>query len=449
MKKFFTAPGTVILLLGLFLAVCLCGVLIPQVSNSPASYFASWQVNSPYSYQLVVLLQMNRIFTSYWFLLLVLFLLLSISISLHGQFKKARAAFAAKPSGNLTPQVTLRTGQFTADALIAAWARKGYKTKKWKKDSMVLLNFYRNRRNVWGSFTFHSGILIIVVASLLTFAFQKQGFIQLIEGDTFFGRETDFLSTSKGILAGAFEPAFEIHLNKFLHSYWDTGELKKVKSELTIDRQGSAVPASLVRGQSLSVDGVAIYQSAHFGYAVKISLLTDKPGEEAIPTYFSLDMAPAGKPLEGSSDFPTTNYRLDMKFFPDHDGPSPYPVNPSLQVKFLKGEREIGSAVMKPGDEALVEESRFRFEEIRPWSGLILTGNRFIPLVYTGFLINAAGIFMMFLFFPQEILVSAAPEKEGFFTLAVAVKTKMGSKILLDDTVETLHELLGPETVKG
>jgi len=436
-------------LLGLFLAVCLCGVLIPQVSNSSASTFASWQAKSPYSYQLVVLLQLNRIFTSYWFLLLVVFLLLAIGISLHGQFKKACSAFNTKPSGKFTPQLTLRAGQFPADALRAAWAKKGYKTEEWNNGSALLLNFYRNRRNVWGSFTFHSGILVIAVASLLTFAYQKQGFVQLIEGDTFSGREAGFLSASKGILAGVFEPAFEIHLNKFSHSYWDTGELKEVKSELTIDRQGSAFQASLVRGQSLSVYGVDIYQSANFGYAVKISLLTDKPGEEAVPTYFSLDMAPAGKPLVGKSDFPTTDYLLDMNFFPDRNGRSLYPVNPFLQVRFLTGEREVGSAVLKPGEEVLVEKSRFRFEEIRPWSGLILTENRFIPLVYGGFLINALGVFMIFLFVPQEIYISAAAEKDGIFTVAVAVRTKVGRKILLDDTIEALHKLLDSETVRG
>jgi cytochrome c biogenesis protein ResB len=423
--------------------------MIPQISSSSASSFTSWQAKSSYSYQLVTLLQLNRIFTSYWFLLLVLFLLFAISISLHGQFKKARSLFNAKPSGKFSPQVVLKAGQFPTDTLRATWARKGFKTEGWKNGSMVLLNFSKYRRNVWGSFIFHGGILVIISASLLTFAYQKDGFVQLIEGDTFSGQEAGFLSTSKGILAGVFEPEFEIHLNKFSHSFWDTGELKEVKSDVTIDRRGVLLNTNLLRGQSLSVNGVNIYQSANVGYTLKISLLAGERGEQAVPTYFSLDMAPAGKPLMGKSDFPTTDYLLDINFFPDSQGRSSYLVDPSLQVRFLKGEREVGRAELKPGDEVLVEKSRFRFEEIRPWSGLILTGNRFMPLVYAGFLINAAGIFMMFLFNPQEILVSAVAEEEGFFSVAVAVRTRMGSKILLDDTVEALRELLGRESGKG
>ena len=439
-----------IFLLCLFLAACLGGVLIPQAGSYGAPSLASWQAKSPYSYYIVSSLQLNRLFTSSWFLLLVLLLLLSLSCSLHSQFKKARLAFQTKPAGKFDPQATLRSGQFPAAVLAALWAKKGFKVEEGKNGGMVLLNFSRNRWNVWGSFIFHGGLLVIMIASLLSFAYGRQGFVQLIEGDTFSGREADFLSTSKGILAAGFEPAFEIHLDKFFHSYWDTGELKELKSDVTIDRQGSSVRRSLLRGQSLSFEGISIYQSANFGYTVKVSLLTGKPGEAAaIPTYFSLDMAPPGKPLVGKSDFPMTNYLLDINFFPDHQGRSIYPVNPFLQIRFLEGEREIGRAGLKLGDEARVGGSRFRFDEIRPWSGLILTGNRFMPLVYAGFLINALGLGLMFFFVPREILISAAPEKEGIFHIGVAVRTRMGSKILLDDTMAVLHELLGGETVKG
>jgi cytochrome c biogenesis protein ResB len=160
-------------------------------------------------------------------------------------------------------------------------------------------------------------------------------------------------------------------------------------------------------------------------------------------------MAPAGKPLQGTSDFPTTGYVLDMTFFPDRGGRSPYPVNPSLDVRFLKGKREVARAALKPGEDTLVGRDRFRFEEVRTWSGLILAENRFIPLVYAGFLMSTAGLFMMFFFVPQEILVSRTVEKDGTLTIAVAVKTRMGNHALSADVVEHIKESLGREETKG
>ena len=448
-NRFFASPKTIILLLSLFLAACLAGVLIPQTTSSTPAYFAAWQAKSPYSYYLVKSLQLDRVFTSCWFLFLIFFLLPAVGFSVHGQFRKALLASNAKPSFKFTPQAVFKTDISPAAALGNVLGKKRFQAQERREGSTLLLNFSRNRQNVWGSFIFHSGILLIILAALLTFSCQKRGFVQLIEGDTFLGREEGFLSSSKGILAGRFDPAFAIRLERFSHTYWDTGELKEVQSDITIDRPGLPFRTSLRRGTPLSIDGVALYQSADFGYTLKISYIPGGKTGDVIPTYFSLDMAPAGKALKGTSDFPTTDYILDMTFFPDRGGRSPYPVNPYLEVRFMRGEREVGRAALKPGEEALVDGSRFRFEEVRNWSGLILTENRFIALVYGGFLMNALGLFMMFFFVPQEILVSRTAEKDGGFSVAVAVKTKMGSRALLADIVERIKESLGTEATKG
>ncbi len=363
--------------------------------------------------------------------------------------RKALLAFNAEASFKFIPQTVIKTDMFPAAALEDALGKKRFQAQKHQEGSVLSLHFFRNRRNVWGSFIFHSGILVIIIAALLTFACQKRGFVQIIEGDTFPGREEGFLSTGNGLLAGRFDPAFEIHLKQFFHSYWDTGELKEVKSDVIIDRRGLPFETSLIRGTSLTVDGVAIYQSANFGYTLKMSLLTEEHGAATIPTYFSLDMAPDGKPLTGKSDFPDTNYILEMTFFPDRDRRSPYPVNPYLEVRFTKEEREVGRATLKPGEEVLVDGSRFRFEEVRNWSGLILTENRFIPLIYAGFLMSTAGLFMMFFFVPQEIFVSATGGKNGDFSIAIAVKTRMGGNALLADTIGILQESLAGGTKKG
>lgn len=223
--------------------------------------------------------------------------------------------------------------------------------------------------------------------------------------------------------------------------------MKELKSDVIIERRGLSVKKSLTRGKSIDIGGVSVSQSAHFGYTLKISLSTG--GTEGLPTYFSLDMAPAGRPLAGRSDFPTTDYILEMAFTPDRSGRSPYPLDPSLHLRFMTGEKEAGRAVLKPGEEALVGESRFRFEEIRNWSGLRLTENSFTSLVYGGFLLNTIGIFIIFLFPPQEVLVSVTKGAEGIFVVGVSVKARTGKNILLADAVGMVKGLPGGSPGKG
>ncbi len=441
-KKILTAPKTVILLLCLLLIACLAGALIPQSANTPSSFFEAWRMEHPVSFQLAVWFQLNRIFSSFWFLLLVLLMLFSITLSLQGQFRKAwRACAAAPPLFPLTPEVVFPTDAFDAAALRKRFAKRGFQKETHHQENAEGLIFFKNRRNVWGGVIFHGGMLLLILAALLTVAFQKRGFVQLIEGDSFSGRQEDFLSCENGIFSGRFDPGFGIQLEKLSHSYWDTGELKELKSDVIIERRGLSVKKSLTRGKSIDIGGVSVSQSAHFGYTLKISLSTE--GTEGLPTYFSLDMAPAGRPLTGRSDFPTTDYILEMAFTPDRSGRSPYPLDPSLQLRFMTGEKEAGRAVLKPGEEALVGESRFRFEEIRNWSGLRLTENRFVILIYGGLLLNVLGVFMIFFFAPQEILVSATKGENGIFIVAVAVKTKAGNKILLADAVGMVKGLPG------
>ncbi|MHB8091947.1 MAG: cytochrome c biogenesis protein ResB [Syntrophales bacterium] len=447
-KKFFTAPKTVILLLCLLLIACLAGALIPQSANTPSSFFEAWRMEHPVSFHLAIWFQLNRVFSSFWFLLLVLLMFFSITLSLQGQFRKAwRACAAAPPLFPLTPEVVFQTDAFDAAALRKRFAKRGFQRETHHQENAEGLIFFKNRRNVWGGVIFHGGMLLLILAALLTVAFQKRGFVQLIEGDSFSGRQEDFLSCENGIFSGRFDPGFGIQLEKLSHSYWDTGELKELKSDVIIERRGLSVKKSLTRGESFDIGDVSISQSPHFGYTLKISLSTK--GAEGLPTYFSLDMAPAGRPLTGRSDFPTTDYVLEMAFTPDRSGRSPYPLDPSLQLRFMTGEKEAGRAVLKPGEEALVGESRFRFEEIRNWSGLRLTENSFTSLVYGGFLLNTIGILIIFLFPPQEVLVSATKGGEGIFVVGVSVKARTGKNILLADAVGMVKGLPGGSPGKG
>ena len=101
------------------LLACLVGVLIPQTAYFNSQFFLNWQHESPLTFWVVDVFGFNRVFSTIWFLVLVLILILLLGYTLLRQSK----------------------------ALL----------KKRK----------RNRRK-WGSFLFHLGLFTISCASIYT-----------------------------------------------------------------------------------------------------------------------------------------------------------------------------------------------------------------------------------------------------------------------------------------
>jgi hypothetical protein len=372
---------------------------------SPASFMA-WQAKSPYLYAIVDTLGWNRVFTSLWFIALVFLLSAALSITCRQQFAKAYALFRCEPPP-WAPDIVVNVPSSFPPALEEIVRKKGFVMTMRGEGEDGFSLWLKYRWGVWGSFILHAGLLIIILGSLYAFAFQKWGFVQLIEGDTFSGRGADFISQSRGVLAGPFEPGFQLHLKKFSHDYWDTGELKELRSEVVISEGTTERHLPVVKGGPVAAGHVKIYQSGYFGYTVKLSLMEEE--KEAVPSYFSLDMTEK----VGRTDFPTTTYICDFSLRPDQKGHSLYPRDPLLQVRFLKNDREIHNAVLALGEETIVEGKRFRFVEIRNWSGFFFTENRLLPLVYVGFFLSIAGIFVVYLLAPQAISLLREGDRRG------------------------------------
>jgi cytochrome c biogenesis protein len=409
--------------------------MIPQAGMYSQASFSAWQSKSPHLYAIADSLRLNRVFSSYWFLALVLLLSSALSITCRQQFGKALALFR-RPPYPLAPDMVVNIPPSFLPALEETVRKKGFVLTMRGEGEEVSSLWSKHQWGVWGSFILHVGLLIIILGSLYTFAFQKWGFVQLIEGDTFSGRGADFISQSRGVLADPFEPGFQLHLKKFTHDYWDTGELKELRSEVVISEGTAERHLPVIKGEPVAANRVKIYQSGYFGYTVKLSLMEGE--KEAVPSYFSLDMTMKGKPLVGRSDFPTTAYICDFSLRPDQTGNSLYPRDPLLQVRFFKDGREIHKAVFALGEETIVEGKRFRFVEIRNWSGFFLTENRMLLLVYIGFFLSMAGIFVVYLFSPQAVYLSFAKGNDGALILSATVSCRRGKSLLLEELREAI-----------
>lgn len=405
-KKFLISPKTVISLLIIILIACVAGSLIPQVTDKSPSYFEMWKEKNIYTYRLVNRLQLNRVYTSFWFLSAIFLVMVSLGYSIYLQVRKN-----LKQPAERRTQITEKTDLTNKDsARIKEVLKKRHYRERNTSNSGQQLIFTKNSIGRWGSVIFHAGLLLVIVSALISLAFQKRGFVQLIEGETFDGRDYDFLVKDMGIFAKDLSAGFKTQLSGFTHTYWNNNQVRFVESSLTIINDEKTSRHMLSVNNPLVVKGIKIYQSLDYGYA--LSFILKKTSGEDIITRFTLDRpADVKNPALGKSDFPTTGYLFEMKFYPDITKPSFYPAKPILYLTVYKNRSAdpsqiIFNGLLLPGNAVKLNGDVLYFTDIRSWSGLIFAENPGMFITYAGFISGITGVVIIFLIPYKELHLS-------------------------------------------
>ncbi len=462
-----TRPKFVITLIVLTFIAALLGAFIPQVSDKSPFYFEEWKLKSPQTFYIVNLLQLNRIYTSVWFLSLVFIIMLSLGYSLYSQVRRnlKRKDFAPPVAADWDSidtktvieqeslirfmrkkryklvhdkKMSLR-GAKTPSPVIASKAKQsdtkchyeqsevissleiasGYRPRNdlsgriatpfglAMTDSGRTFVFSKNYINRWGGVIFHSGLFLIIVAALIGLAFQKRGFVQVMEGEVFSGMHDDFLVKELGVFQKSFDVGFKTQLYKFNHEYWETGQIKDISSSVNIiDKDGRVREKTVGVNSPVKYEGINIYQSFDYGYALTF-VLKSPDGSETV-THFLLDRPDRRtKPFVGKTDFPQTPYIFRMKFYSDISMNSFYLGKPILYLQVLKGmNNPVFEGLVIPGNVMNIEGNLVRFHSISHWSGLIYVKGVDMSIAYIGFLISCIGASIIFLLPYKEICMS-------------------------------------------
>ncbi|MBI4697520.1 MAG: cytochrome c biogenesis protein ResB [Nitrospirae bacterium] len=401
-KQFLISPKTTIVLILIVLIACVTGFFVPQITDKSPSFFELWKERSPYIFRIVDRLQLDRVYTSCWFLCLVVLIIASLGYSLYIQVKR----IVKQGTKNRTQNSELRD-QITDND------RDRIRTvfKKWRYHEHISANnkqqlvFLRNSIGKWGGIIFHLGLFLIIISAIFVLCFQKRGFVQLIEGDLFDGKENNLLVKNHGVFAGEFSAGFKTFLSAFRHNYWEGGDVKLLESEIIIVKDKKEVKKNLRINNPVSVNGVNIYQSNDYGYT--LSFVLKKPSKKEIISHFNLDRAAnMHEPAIGTTDFPETDYIFKMIFLPDINNKSFYLKNPILYLTALKSGNVVFDGLIIPGNSIKIKEDILYFSGVRYWSGLIFVENPGMSIAYIGFAIALLGTVVIFIFPYSEITVA-------------------------------------------
>ncbi len=429
-NKFLISPKTIISLIILTLLACAIGFFVPQITDKSPSFFETWQGENIYTYRFVTRLQLHQVYTSYWFLALVCLIAISLSSSLSAQIKK-NLKYRLKCGTQNTEHRIQNT-----DKIRNALHKKRYREQGFINEGYRLI-FTKNSIGRWGGVIFHTGLLFVVISAILVLCFQNRGFVQLIEGDTFDGKESSFLVKSRGALSGEYNTGFNTFLSKLDHIYWETEELKHLASSLVIIKDKEPIKKTVSINNPLLIEGTNIYQSNDYGYT--LSFVLKKLTGEKVVSHFNIDRASyVRKHAIGKSDYPMSPYIIEMKFLPDLEKKSFYLNKPIVYLNISEGLRKAFSGLVIPGDAVKIKDDILHFTGVRYWSGLIFVKNPGMSIAYIGFVIVIIGLVIMFLLPYKEIHLSFDPVQEVY---NITGKTKKYEAIFNEELDEIRKEI--------
>ncbi len=402
--KTITKPKFVITLIILTLIATFIGAIVPQVSDKSPSYFEEWKLTSPNTFYIVNLLQLNRVYTSAWFLALVFIILLALGYSLYQQIKRnIKKREFAPPAAADWDFIDTET-VIEQESLIRFMRGRRYFLKNRSSDVLV---FSKNSINRWGGVIFHSGLFLIIIAALIGLAYQERGFVQVMEGEVFSGMHDDFLVRDLGVFQERFDVGFKTQLYKFNHEYWETDQIKDISSSVNIiDKDEKTKEKTINVNSPLRYNGINIYQSFDYGYA--LTFVLKRPDGSETVTHFLLDRPDRRtKPFVGKTDFPQTPYIFKMKFYPDISMNSFHLGKPILYLQVLKGmNNPVFEGLVIPGNVMNIEGNLVRFHGISHWSGLIYVKGVDMSIAYIGFFIICIGASIIFVLPHKEMFIS-------------------------------------------
>ena len=361
-----------ILLLVLIAISCATGTLIPQL-ESDQFYFDNFNKN-PFlgiiNGNILLLLEFNHIYTSFWFLLLLIWLALALAVcSFRRQLPILKSALdwidykSPRQIAKLSISQTIQTknNSKSIEELKINLKQQGWNVKE--KDGRLAAR--KGAVGRLGPILIHLGMILLMVGA--TYG-SLNG--QSIEKFLAPGRSIDLLDTSK-------EKGLTIELQNFKIERDPQGRPEQYKSMIkVIEPNGKNEEKEISVNYPLRVKGLTLYQADWSLAALTIQI--DNSPKLQIPIQSIPEL---GEQVWGTT-IPTNK-----------DGTDPVLLTVNSEIGPVTIYDNNGTQIMKlsTNKEAKVKDSLIKIINIIPSSGLLLKRDPGVPIVYTSFAIILIG----------------------------------------------------------
>lgn len=457
---------TVVLLLSIALT-SIVGTIIPQNRN-PADYFKAY---GEYLYRLFNVLDIFDMYHSWWFQFLLLLLTMNIIVcSIDRLSATWNIVFAKNPSFNLSRFRKLaQKEEFNASyppnelkKIYEPFISKyfGY-TRVEDTDKGLCIFAEKWRWTRLGVYTVHLSVILLLLGGLIGSIFGFQGYVNIPEGE-----KVDSVRTSN---TGKIRHlGFEIKCEDFNVSFYDNGAPKEYRSSLTIIEKGHPVyKKDIIVNDPLRYKGYNIFQSSYGKMAPKADpnekAAVEKPSDEITLNFASSQSGKSyriktviGRPVDIPEDlgkFVVVEYRKTAEFVGQNIGdayvgiltPSgEKPVEVLLPLHFPNFDRmRKGKVFISVADQTAEKFNPGEQTGSRYYTGLQITKDPGVLVVYAGFVVIIIGCFVTFFMSHQRVCIDIikGKTKSKIIVTGTANKNKMGMQQKVKKLSDQLADL--------
>ena len=384
------------------------GTVIPQ-NASPEEYLRVYKATT---YKILHILGFLDMYRSWWFVFLLSLLSLNLIACSASRFRltlrllsQSRERLEEADWKSLSPKKSL-----SLKGLPAAWVSavqdmlaSRFGAPKILEDGGTAHVFAeKGRLSRFGVYFVHLGVLVILGGALIGLFYGFRGNINLVEGET-----ASRVTLRKGGQIPL--PGFNLKLEQFTVSFYSTGAPKEFKSAVTLREEGQTVLSESIRvNHPLSYKGLSFYQSSYGVAGVEKAVLViqeKNSGKEHL----------VEAQLGVKTELPGSHYAFVItRFVPDIQG-----LGPAFQVMSLEPDRPHETFFVLQNHPEMEERRpgsyRFRIREIVPryYSGLQVTKDPGVPLVWTGCVFMVVGFYLTFFLSHRRLWVRLSPQGEN------------------------------------
>ncbi len=264
MHRLSSMPLAITLLTVLALASVIGTVL--QQNQAQQDYLQQF---GPLWYWVFRSLGLFDMYHTWWFLVLLGFLMVSLSFCLWRnvprmlkEMRSHKVYISERAFSHIKQQrrwlVSADSAEHIADKL--KQALKEWQWRQEERDGVLYLRADRGNRHKWGYIIVHSAILVILVGGWISVQFGLRGDMAVVEGSS-----ENEISYLKGTHTEYKTMPFDVRCNSFEINFYPNGMPSEFRSNLTIIDHGKEVLTSdIIVNKPLYYKGVRIYQ-ASFG----------------------------------------------------------------------------------------------------------------------------------------------------------------------------------------
>jgi len=438
--RFFSSVRLTVALLLCLAATSILGTLIPQ-NDDPGAYLDTF---GPVLFRFFSLLSLFDMYHSWWFQLLLILLTANVVVCSLDRFKPTwKIAWMRKPVFHPSQFSAARGGKGFGMPLAPEPLAEAIRSRVSRAFGHCRLERAEGGGfHVWaekwrwsrlGVYVVHLSVVLLLIGGMIGSRFGFEGFVTVAEGET-----VDRIRLRGG---GEILPLpFAIRCDDFDVSFYDTGSPREFRSSLSLLKGEETILQRDIRvNEPLRHAGINIFQSSYGPLPPRRMTLnfTDRETEVVYPREAEIGQAVTIPEEGGSLTIQGFQSRAEFMGRPVGEAfvglltpPRGEPVEVLLPLRFPSFDK-------MRGDRWIVSIGEL---EQRYYTGLQVTRDPGVWVVYLGFCLMIAGCFITFFMPHQRLWVRVEPEGEGSRVAVSGASAK--NPLAMDRKVDRIAEEL-------